>query len=644
MDFAHTVAVDTETCLIDRGEDLAPRIACMTYCSNEDWTPGIAIGPDIARVFRAIAANDSITVTGANFAFDAHVLLRAFPELTGSMLSMYDDDRIVDVQLNQRLIDIARGQLDTVYDPRTQKRVPKYYSLAALYDEYGFGLLDKSADTWRLRYGELIGLPQSDWPEDAIRYALDDAKATLHVHTAEQQHAHLLADGPAQARAAFALQRVAIRGLVTDGDAVERYIEELKQLVDDSRATLMAAEFVRKSGSRDTKKVKAYMQQLCTAADVEPKRTATGEVSLDAEACRDFDFDPLIHAYHVFSTSDTLLTRAEALLEGSRGLPLQTQFVTLLENGRTSSRIPKPPLVGVQTQNLPRAGKLRECFVPRPGYYYLSIDFNSDEIACFAQSELILTGKSELAKALRDGLDVHCVLAAEMLGESYDVVHAQRKHGRYRDARQLAKIGNFGLLGGMGAKSLMRHANLRAASPEDRISLAQATRLRDAWFRRWQTQPYFDAINSALGHDPFTGVCTIRQFVSGRIRGALSYTEAANTLFSGLAGDGNKDALYACVRASLLARPGDAFHDTHVVNFLHDELFFEVPINTATRASKALCALMIDTKRRWLPDVPTTAEPALMRRWFKAAEPVWSPEGELLPWDPEMTRVSLVAA
>jgi DNA polymerase I-like protein with 3'-5' exonuclease and polymerase domains len=416
---------------------------------------------------------------------------------------------------------------------------------------------------------------------------------------------------------------------------VSQYVRKLQLLVDDSRSRLEKAGFVRADGSRDTKRVREHMLAACLASGLEPKLTATKQVSLDAEACRAIPSDELLAAYSLYSTADKVLTRAEELLEGSRGLPLQTQFVSLLENGRTSSRNPKPPLIGCQVQNLPREGDLRKCFIPRPGYVFCSIDFSADEIACFAQAELNLTGQSLLAEALREGLDVHCLLAADLLGEPYAKVYANRKHGMYKHVRQLAKIGNFGLLGGMGAQSLMRNANSKARKPEDRITLQQAFALRESWYRRWQTKPYFAAVNGALGRDPYDNVCTIRQFGSGRIRGAMSYTEACNTLFSGLAGDSNKDVLWACVSGAMTARPGEHLYDTHVVNFLHDELFFELPENRATECATALCDLMLNVKRKWLPLVPSGAEPAIMKRWYKDAEPVWSPDGShLLCWEP----------
>jgi hypothetical protein len=38
----------------------------------------------------------------------------------------------------------------------------------------------------------------------------------------------------------------------------------------------------------------------------------------------------------------------------------------------------------------------------------------------------------------------------------------------------------------------------------------------------------------------------------------------------------------------------------------------------------------------YLPDVPVTATPALMERWYKGAEAVYDPAGQLSPWRPSV--------
>ena len=43
--------------------------------------------------------------------------------------------------------------------------------------------------------------------------------------------------------------------------------------------------------------------------------------------------------------------------------------------------------------------------------------------------------------------------------------------------------------------------------------------------------------------------------------------------------------------------------------------------------------IMVKEMQKYTPDVPIKAEPALMRRWYKDAEPLYDQEGKLLIWE-----------
>ena len=44
---------------------------------------------------------------------------------------------------------------------------------------------------------------------------------------------------------------------------------------------------------------------------------------------------------------------------------------------------------------------------------------------------------------------------------------------------------------------------------------------------------------------------------------------------------------------------------------------------------------MVQGMQRFVPDVPVKAEPTLMARWYKEAEPVWGSDGVLELWSPK---------
>ena len=74
-----------------------------------------------------------------------------------------------------------------------------------------------------------------------------------------------------------------------------------------------------------------------------------------------------------------------------------------------------------------------------------------------------------------------------------------------------------------------------------------------------------------------------------------------------------------------------------MVAFIHDEFVLEVPeaLHLAQAAVARLVEVMVEGMALYVPDVPIKAEPTLMRRWYKEAEPVWGPDGKLLVWEPK---------
>jgi hypothetical protein len=73
-----------------------------------------------------------------------------------------------------------------------------------------------------------------------------------------------------------------------------------------------------------------------------------------------------------------------------------------------------------------------------------------------------------------------------------------------------------------------------------------------------------------------------------------------------------------------------------MVAFIHDEFVLEVPeaVDQARAATTRLLEVMVKGMGIYVPDVPIKAEPTLMARWYKEAEPVYDDAGNLLVWHP----------
>jgi DNA polymerase I-like protein with 3'-5' exonuclease and polymerase domains len=291
---------------------------------------------------------------------------------------------------------------------------------------------------------------------------------------------------------------------------------------------------------------------------------------------------------------------------------------------------------------------VRECFIPRSGNVYVFADYATLELCTLAQVCLDTFGRSEMAEALCAGQDLHLALAADMWGISYAEAKARAKAGdnEIKHYRQLAKICNFGLPGGLGAATFVEYADGYGVT----VTVQQAQELKDAWLRKWGVmRDYFMWITNLteLG-------APIEQIRSGRLRGGASFCAAANGMFQGLAADGAKRALWLVSRECYLSDPWDRVPDPisgachpgrtplfgcRPVLFIHDEIGMECPFieahpEGASASAERLSDVMVAAMKHFVPDVPIKAEPVIVRRWYKGAEIVRRPDGVILPCKP----------
>jgi DNA polymerase-1 len=157
-------------------------------------------------------------------------------------------------------------------------------------------------------------------------------------------------------------------------------------------------------------------------------------------------------------------TYTEALLnqiEPSTGR-VHTHYMQMgAATGRFSSAEPNLQNIPIRTE----AGrKVRQSFVPQRGWQMLSADYSQIELRLLAH----LSGSNALKKAFIEGLDIHAYTASLVAGVPLgEVSKAQRR---------AAKFINFGLVYGMGARSLAGQIG---------CSVAEAQSWIEAYFARY---------------------------------------------------------------------------------------------------------------------------------------------------------------
>jgi DNA polymerase family A len=681
-------AADTETSLIFPACQ-APPLVCLQF-AVDDAEPSIIHARDPACRRTIIWALEHTRWSFHNLAFDCSVICAAYPDLTPLVFEAFEANRMHCTIARQKLIDIASGRFKQISHSTTG------YALDGVARRLRIDLpLDKE-DPWRLRYGTLWGVVLRDWPKEAIDYALLDVTAQRLVHRAQDEYQERLTDEFRQARKSFWTALMACRGIVVDPQRVDQYIRDVRESLEEDRQICEASGLVvweRVKWTKKTLPAQEHMVRICRETEEDDLPiTETGEkvlraelgltdrqyiprgatwglwqrhgkyVRLDEDACQQYG-DELLEAYQRFGTSTTQIARAERLRAAAvRRVPIQSRFQSLgADTGRMTcsqgdSKAGKPPsALGFQLQNPAKDKKVkrldgtitirkgtRELFVPRPGFYFCSVDYAAMELCGWAQICLWTVGFSKLAEVLNEGRDPHTEFGARLAGitaaEAYARVKGLRGSeleqeftGRYR---QLAKISNFGYMGGLGPAKMVLMARKQYGVP---LTLEEAKALREAWMQMWpEARAYFAWANRQLkvrgvGEESDRRVA-VTQFRSGRIRGGMYYTQLCNGMFQGFCADIFGEAAWHITREMYVDTNSPLF-GSRMVNALHDETLSELRIEHAHEAAHRQATIQIETARKWGPDVRWAAEPALMTRWSKDAKPSYV-AGKLVPWLP----------
>lgn len=666
------VSFDLESHLIKPGL-LAPRMVCGTWAERRDYkttflTPSSEISETfdhdyrMESVFKGIATRekaldrltewlheDETIIVGHNVAYDFGVSIASRPNLIRSVFDKYEKGLVHDTMIRQQLIDIACGEMK-FFEDEDGDQIKTTYTLADL----SYRLLKKflkKTDTWRLKYALLDGVPLHEWPEDASKYAIDDAVTTLEVWEKQEEIAGVgatcdgIPNSAAQHRAAWALHLMSMWGVRTDGAMVAKLRASLAAELAEKMIALRPTglfkiaparinrkkEHVPEKVSKNMAAIRARVVAAFTAKaglfDPEIPTTEGGNIATDKKTLRDSgdaDLSALADAGAVAKLLDTYVP----VLESGTQVPITPRYNVLVETGRTSCSKPN-------IQNPPRKGGVRECLIPRPGWVYAFSDYTTLELCALAQVCLDMLGRSEMAEALRRGEDLHLSLAAEMKGITLAEAKARFDAGdaEIKEYRQQAKPANFGYPGLMSANSFREYAEGYGI----RLTEEQAKEIRDKWFRRWPEMRDYFAIVSELA-DAGNPIVQVR---SGRVRGGASGPAIANGFFQALAADGAKEALWM-VAKECYTNTASPMYGCRPVLFLHDEIGMEIPYTAigperAAAAAECLSETMIAAMKKWIPDVPILCAPVMVRRWLKGAEAV-RVKGVLVPCKPILTE------
>jgi hypothetical protein len=393
-------------------------------------------------------------------------------------------------------------------------------------------------------------------------------------------------------------------------------------------------------------------------------------------------------------SGDDVLERYATVSEIRKGLDT---YVPWLREGIDRPLCVSPHVIGAETlrtsysgliQLIPRKGGFRECFISRKGRVMCSVDYTAAELSTFSEVLLEIVGWSKMGEAINEDLDLHVKFAADgLLRMPYAEALAKKKTDPVvADRRQLTKEANFGFGGRMGPARFAgstRKKGLRLCiaagkapeCPDCRGEKGRSCRrcygrgylcglkkvtewggrrprpipptcvecihvaddLREKWLTQWpEVREYFSWVDSLK--DPYTSLIRMESPITGVVRGELQPSEASNHPFQHLAVVGAKEALWLIGKESFLDK-ASPLYGSRLLVFAHDESIMEHAEERAHEAGHRQAELMVEGMRRVVKRVKVKAEPALMRRWLKEAEPVYV-DGRLVSWEPKVGKTA----
>ncbi|RJS92545.1 DNA polymerase I [Salinisphaera sp. Q1T1-3] len=436
--------------------------------------------------------------------------------------------------------------------------------------------------------------------DDAAPYAAEDADITLQLH---HRLYGQLCETPSL-RALYeeiemplmpVLARVEANGVLVDAELLARVSGEMKTRMDEIQAeAYIAAGTEFNLGSPNQLKTILFDQLELPVIRKTPKGAPSTAEDVLRELADAHELPALIVAWRELSKlRSTYAEKLPTLINPGTGRIHTSYHQAVAATGRLSSSDPNLQNIPIRTE----AGRrIREAFVARPGYRILAVDYSQIELRIMAH----LSGDPGLLAAFNEERDIHTATASEVFDTPLDDVTA--------DQRRAAKAINFGLMYGMSAYGLSKQLE---TSRED------AAAYIDKFFERFAGVARFmeDTRKAAKAQGYVETLFGRRLYlpeINARNGQRRQYAErtAINAPLQGTAADLIKKAMIA-VDAWL----GETGTDATMIMQVHDELVFEVPVDTADAIGEQIVDRMNAIATL---DVPLRAEAGIADNWQAA--------------------------
>lgn len=430
-----------------------------------------------------------------------------------------------------------------------------------------------------IKYEEVTGKGKAqinfcDAPiETASAYAAEDADLALRLH------AHIwprLAQTPAlqslyeeiERPLIAVLARIEATGVRIDVEMLRAQSSEIaKRILEiEGEAHSAAGQPFNLDSPKQIQEILFQKLQLPVLRKTPTGQPSTGEDVL-AELAHDYPLPRLILEHRgLAKLKSTYTDKLPEMVNPKTGRVHTCYHQAVAATGRLSSADPNLQNIPIRT---PEGRRIRQAFVPAPGYRIVSADYSQVELRIMAH----LSGDPGLIRAFAEGADIHKATAAEVFGVPLEAVTS--------DMRRNVKAINFGLIYGMSAFGLARQLKVDRSAAQEYV---------DRYFARYPgVRAFMDRTREQARGAGYVETVFGRRLYLPEInapnvtRRQAAERAAINAPMQGTAADLIKRAMLR-VDEWTRANPERA----RMIMQVHDELVLEVAENYVTETTQAL--------------------------------------------------------
>jgi len=413
--------------------------------------------------------------------------------------------------------------------------------------------------------------------EDATPYAAEDAEITLRLHRhlwpRLQEHKKLVEMfDTIEMPLVPVLSRVERNGVRIDVAMLHKQSQELakRMLQVEQEAHELAGQPFNMASPKQIQEILFEKLGLPVI-----RKTPKGQPSTAEEVLQELALDyPLperiLEHRSLAKLKSTYTDKLPEMVDPVTGRVHTSYHQAVAATGRLSSSDPNLQNIPVRTAE---GRRIRQAFVPDPGFIMVSADYSQIELRIMAH----LSGDAGLRNAFINDQDVHRATAAEVFGVGLDqVTDEQRRH---------AKAVNFGLIYGMSAFGLARQLKIDRTTAQEYI---------DLYFSRYPgVKEYMDSTRETAREQGYVETLFGRRLYLPEINSSnhnrRQYAErtAINAPMQGTAAD--------LIKLSMLAVDDwirQSGNGCRMIMQVHDELVLEVPEGQLDDAGDSLKRLM----------------------------------------------------